>query len=145
MHSLELLHGEKGLGKKLLSKYDGAFEISQKIGPATYWLHMPASYGVYPVLNIVHLEPYRRSSLELGPRLNKPLGRSGFEVLPEYEVEHVLQEWRRKKNGRRVPEYLTRFVGYDATYDEWLTHKQLKNAPDVLQDWESSLCHSNRD
>ena len=107
---------------------------------------MPASYGVYPVLNIAHLEPYQQSSPELGPRLNKRLGPFDFEALPEYEVERVLQErWRKAKNGRRVLEYLTRFVGYDATYDEWLTRKQLKNAPDVLQDWESSQRRSNRD
>jgi hypothetical protein len=32
-YSLRLLRSEKGHGKKLLMKYDGPFEISQKLGP----------------------------------------------------------------------------------------------------------------
>ena len=144
MHSLDLLHREKGLGKKLRSTYDGLFKISQKLGLATYRLHMPASYSLHPVLNIAHLKPYQWLSPELGPQLSKPLGHSDFKALPEFEVEHVLQEWRRKaKNGRQVPEFLTRFVRYDATYDKWLTCKQLKNTLDDLQDWESSQRRSN--
>ena len=37
-HSLKLLRDEKGRGKKLLLKYDGSFEISEKLSPVTYRL-----------------------------------------------------------------------------------------------------------
>ena len=81
----------------------------------------------------MHFEPYQQSSPELGPWLNKPLGHSDFEALPEFKVEQVLQEQRRKaKNGRQVPEYLIRFVGYDATYDKWLTRKATQECPRCL-------------
>ena len=133
LHSLNLLCANTGLGKRLLNKFDGPFKVTQKLGPATYQIWMPASYGIHPVLNIAHLEPYHQSGLELGPRPTKPLGRLGFKDLPEYDVERILQDcWRKAKNRRHVPEFLVRFVGYDATYDEWLTRKQLKNAPEVL-------------
>ena len=51
-HSLELLETKKGRGKKLLMKYDGPFEVQQKITPMTYWLWMLASYGLHPIFNI---------------------------------------------------------------------------------------------
>jgi len=60
-HSLELLREEKGRGKKLLMKYDGPFEIIRKLSPVTYQLRLPASYGMHPILNIAHLEPYDKS------------------------------------------------------------------------------------
>jgi hypothetical protein len=60
-HSLRLLRDEKGRGKKLLLKYDGPFEISEQLGPVTYRLRLPISYGIHPVINIAHLEPYKAS------------------------------------------------------------------------------------
>ena len=60
-HSLSLLKSEKGQGKKLLMRYDGPFKIVKKISLVFYQLHMPASYGIHPVLNIAHLEKYHTS------------------------------------------------------------------------------------
>jgi hypothetical protein len=65
LHSLSLLKSTKGCSKKLLMKYDRRFKVSQKLGPATYRLRMPASYGIHPVLNIVHLERYQVSDTNL--------------------------------------------------------------------------------
>ena len=60
-HSLSLLKSEKGRGKKLLMRYDGPFKIVKKISLVSYQLQMPASYRIYPVLNIAHLEKYHTS------------------------------------------------------------------------------------
>jgi hypothetical protein len=60
-HSLNLLRNEKGRGKKLLMKYDGPFEIIRKLSPVTYQLRLPVSYGIHPILNIAHLEEYKKS------------------------------------------------------------------------------------
>ena len=136
-HSLQLLHAETGKGKKLLMKYEGPFEISQKIGPNTYRLRMPASYGIHPVLNSSHLEPYHISDPSLGNCPIKNLSQADFEAIPEFEVESIVAErWKRVRNGRRVQQLLTRFVGYDSDYDEWLTRRQLKNSPDLLREWD---------
>jgi hypothetical protein len=132
-HSLGLLRAESGRGKKLLMKYDGPCEISQKLSPATYRLRLPASYGIHPVLNIAHLEPYVSADLSLGPRPSKHIDRADFDNLPEFEVESILAErWRKARNQRRVQELLVRFVGYD----EWLPRRNLRNAPDLLQLWD---------
>jgi transposase InsO family protein len=91
-HSLGLLRSTKGRGKKLLMKYDGPFEVSQKLGPATYRLRMPASYGIHPVLNIAHLERYQASDADLGDRPQTGLSRLDFSEVPEYEVDSIIQE-----------------------------------------------------
>lgn len=98
---------------------------------------MPASYGIHPVLNSAHLELYHSSDPSLGLRPTKSLARADFVDLPEYEVEKIIAErWRKSRNHRRVQELLTRFSGYDSSYDEWLPRKHLRNAPEILRDWD---------
>ena len=109
-HSLNLLHAEKGKGRKLFMRYEGPFEILQKLGPATYRLRMPASYGLHPVLNVVHLKPYATSDPTFGSRPQKQLSHDDFEALPEYEVESIIAErWQHIWNGRRIQELLTHY------------------------------------
>lgn len=100
--TLELLRKEKGRGKKLLMKYDGPFEIIRKLSPVSYQLRLPDSYGLHPILNIAHLERYRKSPPEFGERPKKPLNRRDFEVAETVEVERIIDEkWGRKRQGRR--------------------------------------------
>ena len=136
-HSLGLLRTETGHSKKLSMKYDGPFEVIQKLSPVTYRLWMPASYGLHPILNIAHLESYSITDPAFGPRPTKSLSCADFKELPEYEVERILGErWHKARNGRRVQELLTRFAGYDTSYDEWLSQRHLRNAPEILREWD---------
>jgi len=142
-HSLSLLKSEKGRGRKLLMKYDGPFEIMKKLSPVSYRLRMPASYGIHPVLNIAHLEKYQASPTEFGVRPRKSLNREDFDELPEYEVDKIVAERRKKgRNGKRILQYLTRFKGYSEEFDEWLTENQLKNAPEPLKNWKKTREYS---
>ena len=103
-------------------KYDGPFEIIKMISPISYWLSMPASYGIYPVLNIAHLEKYQTSPPEFGERLQKSLNWEDFNDLPEYEVERIVAECRKKgQNGKWILQYLTHFKGYSEEFNEWLS------------------------
>jgi transposase InsO family protein len=135
-HSLSLLRNEPGRGRKLLMKYDGPFEVIQKLSLVSYRLRMPESYGIHPILNIAHLEKYQPSPSEFGNRPTKNLNWADFNELPEYEVDCIIAERCKKgRNGRRVIQYLTCFKGFSADYDEWLTLKQLRNAPEILENW----------
>ena len=88
---------------------------------------MPASYGIHPVLNIAHLEKYQTSPPEFGKRPQKSLNQEDFDDLPEYEVERIVAERRKKgRNGKRILQYLTRFKGYSEEFNEWLSKNQLK-------------------
>ena len=118
-------------------KYDGAFEIIQKLSAVSYRLQMPQSYGIHPVLNnIAHLERYQPSPAEFGNQPTKSLNCADFNELPEYEVEMIIADRRKKsRKGRYVMEYLTRFKRYNANSDEWLNSRQLRNAPEILEMW----------
>jgi hypothetical protein len=72
-HSLRLLRQEKGRGQKLLMRYDGPFEIIQKVSPVAYRIWLPASYGIHPVINIAHLEKYEVSPEKYGTRPSRNL------------------------------------------------------------------------
>lgn len=39
--------------------------------------------------------------------------------------------------GRRLKRYVTRFVGYGPEADDYLTRSDLRNAPKILQAWET--------
>ncbi len=136
-HSLELLRKQKGRGRKLLMKYDGPFEVMKKVSPVAYRLRFPVSYGIHPVLNIAHLERYQPSPPEYGERPKKRLNRADFEENPEMEVEKIIDErWVSGNKGRRIKQYRIRYVGLGADEDDWKTKQGLRNAPDILADWE---------
>ena len=136
-HSLELLKKEEGRGIKLLTRYEGPFEILKKISPVTYQLRLPVSYGINPVINIAHLVKYVSSPPEFGERTTKESIRDTFEELPEVEVQEILKErlHKGKGKGRRQREYWVRFVGFNDDHNEWLTKKKLRNAPKILEAW----------
>lgn len=137
-HSLNLLREEKGRGRKFLMKYDGPFEIIRKLSPVTYQLRLPASYGMHPILNIAHLERYSKSPEEFGERPFKALNRADFEDMKEDEIEHIVAKRLRKSGNRHIKEYKVRWLGFGPEWDEWKTRHGLRNAPKVLEQWESS-------
>jgi hypothetical protein len=143
-HSLSLLRSRKGKGKKLLMKYDGPFEVLQKVSDVTYRLKIPASYRIHPVVNIAHLEPYYKDEKGID-RPRKHMNRDDFDKKPEYEVEQIVDEKMIKKGQRRQRRYLTRFVGYSPEWDEWLSKQQLTNAPMALKEWELKHKHIPED
>ena len=85
---------------------------------------MPSSYGIHPILNIAHLEKYQSSPAEFGECPSKSLNWEDFNEMPEYEVEQIITERKKKgKNGTWIIQYLTWFKGYSAYLDEWLSSR----------------------
>ena len=143
--NLGLLNDEKGRGNKLLTKYEGPFEIIQKLSSVSYRLRMPASFGMHPVLNIEHLERYQESPEEFGERPKIRMKRMDFKELPEYQVERIVAEsWRKGRNGKRIPIYRVRYTDYGPEADTWEPRQNLKNAPAVLGDWINNKASRSR-
>ena len=126
---------KKGRGKKLLMRYDGPFEIARKLSPITYQLRLPVSYGIHPIINIAHLQPYQTSPPEFGERPKRAMNRDDFDARPEVEIERILAERWRKRGKRRIQQFQVRWKGFDADHDEWLPKHALRNAQAVLQEW----------
>ncbi len=145
-HSLDLIRDIKGRGRKLMMRYDGPFEIIRKINPVTYQLRLPTSYGIHPILNIAHLEKYRPSPTEFGQRPTKRMNRDDFEALPEMEIEKIVAERMFKAAGknRRVKKFRVRWMGLPEHEDEWKTKEELRNAPQILEEWFQSPQRVNK-
>ena len=61
-HSIQLSGDWQDKGKKLTPRYEGPFEITEKLGPLMYRLRLPPDWEVHPVFNIEHLEPWKEPS-----------------------------------------------------------------------------------
>jgi len=144
-HTLRLLGPWGGHGQKLSERYEGPFEVTEKVGPNTYRIRLPPDYDIHPVLNIAHLEPYHESPEEFGPRTTKPIKkRSPGNVKEDWEVEEIVEERLsdRKVKGRRRLLYRCRWRYPDGLVretDEWIPEKDFNNAPEVLRDWKTKV------
>lgn len=131
-HSLEWVES-KGEGIKLVQRWIGPFEIQQRIGEDTYRLRLGDNYPGNPVFNLQHLKRYVDSPREFGSRTKLPETRVLKPATKEYEVEKIIGHKYNK--GKKSIVYLVRWAGFDPSHDTWLTPRDLRNAPDLLQDY----------
>ena len=133
-HTLRLVDA-KGKGVKLVQRTIGPFEVLQKISPVAYRLRLPSNYPMHPVLNIEHLRRYQPSPEQFGERTQLPPTRDLLDADEEYEVEAILGHklTRRKKGNNRM--YLVRWRGYEASEDSWISEYDLRNAPELKQEY----------
>jgi hypothetical protein len=130
IHSLRLPES-KGMGAKFTRRYDGPFEITERVSPAAYRIRLPHSYGIHPVLSIAHLEPYRPDLTQERTDL-EPLRRDP----EEFEVEEIVDQRRERHRKRYRLMYQCRWKGYGVT-DEWIPESDLRNAKEVLDAWKA--------
>jgi hypothetical protein len=130
-HSLEWVES-KGEGAKLVQRWIGPFEVLQKINPRTYRL-MNDKYSGFPVFNLDHIKPYKESPPEFGDRATMPDTRKHKLDTEEYEVERIVGDRYDKRRKTRM--WLVRWKNFGPQFDTWQTHKDLRNAPEMLRDY----------
>ena len=125
----------------MLARFEGPFEILEKVSSVAYQLRLPASYQGHPVINIAHLGPYHSPMAESAiDRPKMTPRRRTFEDLKEYEVESIVDsEVVHSTGGRRVKKYRVRWKGFEAMHDTWETRRNLKNAPEALREYERKI------
>ena len=92
--------------KKMKPKQEGPFRITEVLGPLTYRLQLPTSWGIHNVFHATLLKPYRE---------NETYGQNFPEPPPElvegeevYEIETILNH---RKRGRGY-QYYVKWQGY---------------------------------
>jgi hypothetical protein len=135
-HSLEWIES-KGEGAKLVQRWIGPFEVLQKLNPKTYCVRLDNKYPGFPVFNIEHLKPYKESPEDLGPRSAMPGTRDHKVATEEYEVDKIIGY--RYDKRKKTKSWLVRWKGYNAQHDTWQTQRDLRNTPEMIQEYSKSL------
>ena len=128
IHSLQLPES-KGPGAKFTWRYDGPFKVTECVSPVAYWIWLPHSYGIHPVLSIAHLKPFKSDSIQERKDL-QPLR----ENPEEYKVEEIIEQWRERHCKRYRLMYWCCWKNFSVT-DEWIPESYLRNAKEVLDAW----------
>lgn len=133
-HSLEWIES-KGEGAKLVQRWIGPFEVTERINPKVYRLRMSDKYPGSPVFNVDHLKRYAMSPTEFGERDVMPETRALKKESEEYEVESLIGHKFDKRTKKH--RFLVRWKGYNPHFDSWVSERDLKNAPALLREYKS--------
>lgn len=129
-HSLEWKEA-KGEGAKLVQRWIGPFEVTEKVNPKVYRLRLDDRYPGSPVVNVEHLKKYAPSPEEFGERVTLPDTRTTKPASEEYEVDAIIGHRVHKRSGKY--QFLIRWKGYDPHHDSWVMERDLRNAPGILR------------
>jgi hypothetical protein len=133
----------QGKGIKTTRRFEGPFEVTEKLSDITYRLRIPHEYDIHPVISIAHLEKYTQSPEEFGERKELEPLRRHQKTTEEYEVLEIVEEHKIKKRGRYYKEYKCNWKGHGIT-DEWIPEKNLRNAQELLQEWIQKKAKNHR-
>jgi len=128
--------------QKLAQQRIGPFKILEVVGRGkAYRLQLPPSYGIHPVISVVHLEP---SPAPGSDPYNRPVPTNdtapvvGPEGEPEWEIEAIVSKRTSKRGRRKKTEYLVRWKGYGPEWDSWYAEDDLPNAREAIANYESN-------
>lgn len=141
-----------GDAPKLAKKFEGPFEVLERVAEGAYRIKVPSALKIHDVLPTVKLAPYNT-----GNPIDNPLGnREQFsptsaiilEVDKEYEVDEVLDSRKETKASGKRPrpgrvEYLIHFTGYSNDDDEWCRAEQIRNAEEKVEEFHK--LHPNKE
>lgn len=129
-HSLEWKESKEE-GAKLVQRWIGPFEVTEKVNPKVYRLRLDDRYPGSPVVNVEHLKKYAPSPEEFGIRTELLDTCTSKPESEEYEVDSIVGHRINKKS--RKFEFLIRWRGYNPHHDSWASERDMHNAPEILR------------
>jgi len=115
--------------KKLTERYVGPYAIEEVVSSNAVKLRLPSSMRIHPVVNISRIVCYKEQVKGQKKEEGKPVEVEGVE---EWEVEKILN----KKKTRGVAKYLVWWKGFTAEGDTWEREENLKNAEELIKEFE---------
>ena len=115
--------------KKLMERYVGPYTIEEVVSSNAVKLRLPSLMRIHPVVNVSWIVQYKEQVRGQKKEEEKPVEVKGIK---EWEVEKVLN----KKKMRGVEKYLIWWKGFTAEGDTWERRENLKNAEELIEEFE---------
>jgi len=115
--------------KKLMERYVRPYTIEEVVSPNTVKLRLPSSMRIYPVVNVSWIVRYKEQVKGQKKEEGKPVEVEGVE---KWEVEKILN----KKKMRGIVKYLIWWKGFMVEGDTWERRENLKNAEELIEEFE---------
>ena len=115
----------------------GPFTVLDTVGRLAYKLDISKSWNIYPIISVVHLEHFKsdKYSRDIGPPPAE-LIKDDSGTHEEYEVEAIIAKQYNK--WRKRTEYLIQWKRYGPEHNTWEPTDHLRNAEDLLRQFEST-------
>ena len=144
---LKLNHGYRlpaHPNRKLSQQRCGPFLIKRRVGRLAYELELPPAWAVHPVISVAQLEPAPKEQDPYSrPRPHHPdevdvdeMPNTDFER--NYEVEKIVNRRTRKYGRTTIQQYLVRWLGYGAEYDEWRPLSKLQGCLELVEAYDKA-------
>ena len=124
--------------KKISTKREGPFEITEVLSPVTFRLKLPQHWKMHNVFHAALLTPYVETDAH-GPAYPEPPA-DIVDGNPEYEIDRILRH-KKGKNGTTL--YQVLWKGYGLGDATWEPEESFTHASDVLRDYDTRLRKRN--
>ena len=113
-------------------RYEGPFEIIERLSDVTFKLKMPSAYrAIHPVFHASKLVTYNESTIPgQKPPPPKPVT---IKNTDEWEVEKILQHRIDSRTGKT--EYFVQWKGFSRGDNSWEPAENLQNAQEKIQEY----------
>jgi len=115
--------------EKLTEHFVGPYKIKGIVSSNVIELELPKSIKIHPVVNVSRVWLYKLQVEGQKKILPKPVIIKGEK---EFEIEKILN----KRTVRRKEKFLVRWKGYTAEEDTWKNRKNLRNAKELVKEFE---------
>ena len=124
--------------EKLVEQFVGPYKIKAIISSNVVELELPATIRIHPVVNVSRIKRYIDQVNGQRKKTPQPVVIKEEE---EWEVEKILN--KRKVRGK--DKFLVQWKGFMAEEDTWESRENLKNAGDILREFEEQYSRDNKE
>lgn len=115
-----------GYNKKITTKREGPFTITEVIGPVNYKLRLPPKWTIRNIFHASLLTPYKENEVHGENFIQPPADLIDGEQ--EWEIERILSH-----RGRKNRTYLVKWKGYEEA--SWEPEDNLEHSKEAIEDY----------
>ena len=128
----------KKVYRGLIPRFDGPFELVQRVGVMAYKLLLPERLKIHPTFHVSFLKPYYEDNTP--SRVQAKKAPPTIRVQPDCEIEAILDHRTLRANKKNMHvQYLVRWKGAPKGGNSWERDTTLWQFKDIIQQYLSSL------